>query len=71
MRLKTGLLTLLGLALSVGVGSVNAQEQALKVGDKAPDFTLTGTDDKTHSLKDYLGKKTIVIAWYPKALTGG
>jgi len=42
----------------------------LKVGDKAPDFTLPGTDGKTHKLSDYRGKE-VVIAWYPAAFTGG
>jgi peroxiredoxin Q/BCP len=43
----------------------------LKVGDKAPDFKLPGSDGKTHSLKEFAGKKAVVIAWYPKAFTGG
>ncbi|WP_444920381.1 peroxiredoxin [Microbulbifer sp. CnH-101-G] len=42
---------------------------ALEVGQKAPDFTLRGTDGKTHSLKDYVGKTAVVIAWYPRAFT--
>ena len=42
----------------------------LKVGDKAPDFTLPGTDGKTHMLSAYKGKE-VVIAWYPAAFTGG
>ena len=42
----------------------------LKVGDKAPDFALPGTDGKTHKLSDYKGK-TVVLAWFPKAFTGG
>ena len=42
---------------------------ALKVGDKAPDFTLVDTDKKEHTLKEFLGKKT-VIAFYPGAFTG-
>jgi peroxiredoxin len=42
---------------------------ALKVGDKAPDFTLHDTDRKERSLKEFLGKKT-VLAFYPGAFTG-
>ena len=44
---------------------------AIKVGDPAPDFTLTGSDGKTYSLADFRGKKPVVIAWFPKAFTAG
>ena len=42
----------------------------LKPGDKAPDFSLQGTDGKTYKLSDLAGK-TVVVAWFPKAFTGG
>ena len=42
----------------------------LKVGDQAPAFSLPGSDGKTHKLPDYKGK-TVVLAWFPKAFTGG
>jgi peroxiredoxin Q/BCP len=42
----------------------------LKVGDTAPDFALPGSDGKVHKLSDYKGK-TVVLAWFPKAFTGG
>ena len=42
----------------------------LKVGDMAPDFALPGSDGKVHKLSDYRGK-TVVLAWFPKAFTGG
>jgi hypothetical protein len=42
----------------------------LKVGDVAPDFALPGSDGKVHKLSDYRGKH-VVIAWFPKAFTGG
>ena len=42
-----------------------------KVGDAAPDFTLKGSDGKTYNLSDFKGKKAVVVAWYPKAFTGG
>lgn len=47
-----------------------AQPVALNVGDKAPDFTLPGTDGKSHSLSELKGK-TVILAWFPKAFTGG
>ncbi len=55
-------------ALSVTVSAVAAD---LSVGDPAPDFTLEGTDGKTHTLSDYKGKQAVVLAWYPKAYTSG
>lgn len=42
---------------------------ALKVGDKAPDFTMYDLDKKPRTLKEFLGKKT-VLAFYPGAFTG-
>ena len=42
----------------------------LKVGDVAPDFALPGSDGKIHKLSDYRGT-TVVLAWFPKAFTGG
>ena len=42
----------------------------LKPGDAAPGFTLPGSDGKTHQLSDYAGK-VVVVAWFPKAFTGG
>jgi peroxiredoxin Q/BCP len=42
----------------------------LKEGDVAPDFTLPGTDGKTHKLSDYKGK-AVVLAWFPAAFTSG
>ena len=43
----------------------------LKVGDKAPNFTLRATDGKTYSLSDFKGKKNVVLAIYVLAFTGG
>jgi len=50
--------------------AVPAFGEELKVGDKAPDFKMVGSDGKTYSLADLKGK-TVVLAWFPKAFTGG
>lgn len=69
-------ITMLGVAVSVLVAGLAAaaltQTPAveLKVGDMAPNFTLAGSDGKTHRLSDYKGK-AVVLAWFPKAFTGG
>ncbi len=42
---------------------------AVKVGEKAPDFTLVDTALKPRSLKEFLGKTTILV-FYPAAFTG-
>ncbi len=70
-------LSLMGLA-GVVLGCAVAFAQAppapaveLKVGDKAPNFKLQGSDGKTHSLADYAGKKVVAVAWFPAAFTQG
>ncbi len=39
---------------------LNTVGELPKVGDKAPDFTLTGSDLSDVSLSDYKGKKVIL-----------
>jgi peroxiredoxin Q/BCP len=60
---------LAGVALAALGANSNAAE--LKVGDLAPEFQMPGSDGKTYQLADFKGKKAFVIAWYPKAFTGG
>jgi len=43
----------------------------LKVGDAAPDFTLTDTEGNKVKLSDFKGKKNVVLAFYVLAFTGG
>jgi peroxiredoxin Q/BCP len=45
-------------------------KKALKLGMKAPDFTLEGSDGKTHTLSDYRGGK-VLLYFYPKDNTPG
>lgn len=42
-----------------------------KVGNMAPAFSLMNQDGKKVSLKEFKGKKTVVLYFYPKALTPG
>ena len=56
------------LVLAVAHAEDNA---VVKEGDKAPDFKLQGSDGKEYSLKQFAGKQAVVIAWFPKAFTGG
>jgi peroxiredoxin Q/BCP len=44
---------------------------ALKVGDKAPDFTLPGSDGKPVSLSKLLQRGPVILAFFPKAFTPG
>src|SRR5512136_313275 len=43
----------------------------LKTGDTAPDFSLTDERGFPVSLKDFFGKKTVVLYFYPKDFTSG
>ncbi len=45
--------------------------EPVKVGDKAPDFTLKSQTGQDVSLHDYIGKKPIVLYFYPKDFTSG
>jgi cytochrome oxidase Cu insertion factor (SCO1/SenC/PrrC family) len=49
----------------------SAPQTQLKVGDLAPDFTLTDTEGQTVRLSDFRGKKNVVLAFYVLAFTGG
>lgn len=64
------LLRAAALAGSVAFGAGGAYAQDLGQGDPAPAFELPGSDGRTHRLADYRGR-TVVLAWFPKAFTGG
>jgi peroxiredoxin Q/BCP len=59
------------MALFVVAMMISVARAELKVGDAAPDFSMQGTDGKTHKLSDYRGKQAVVLAWFPKAKTPG
>lgn len=43
----------------------------LKIGDPAPEFTLIDDQGLPVSLKNYLGKKVVVLYFYPRDFTSG
>ena len=63
---------LLTTVLFLGIISqLPAQQNTLKTGDKAPGFTALADDESTWNSDDFIGKKNIVIYFYPAAMTGG
>ena len=66
MRFVMSILMMAFMAISSAVAA-----DGIKVGDKAPDFQMKGSDGKTYSAKDFVGKQAVVIAWFPRAFTGG
>ena len=73
---RLNLRQLLATASAVMAGIANMamnrdSSVTLKVGDSAPDFSLSGSDGHVHSLHDAIGSHAVVLAWFPKAFTGG
>ena len=59
----------------MGAGALALQAQSgkthLKVGDMAPDVTLPSTKSKNPVSLSSLRGKTVVLAFFPAAFTGG
>ena len=76
-RWLPALRTLTATAAAVAAGIAHAvtdRMQArveLRTGDPAPDFALPGSDGRTYRLRDFIGRRPVVLAWFPKAFTGG
>ena len=73
LRLRSILTTV--TAIIVGVVNVITRRidspVELEPGDIAPEFVLPGSDGRTYRLSDFAGTRAVVIAWFPKAFTGG
>jgi thioredoxin-dependent peroxiredoxin len=74
MRLRV--LTETARAVATGVtnlalGRGGRSLSTLRTGDPAPDFTLPASDGREYTLSGFRGRKHVVIAWFPKAFTGG
>jgi peroxiredoxin Q/BCP len=76
-RMWLRLRSLVTTAAATAVGLVNVITRRvepsveLQPGDAAPDFILPGSDGRTYRLREFAGRRAVVIAWFPKAFTGG
>lgn len=62
----------LGFACCAGlIAQQPGDPQPLKIGDVAPNFTLSSTRGGKVTLADYKGKQPVVLAFFPAAFTGG
>jgi peroxiredoxin Q/BCP len=61
---------ILGMLLGFGI-SIFPQQDKLKEGTKAPDFTLEDAYGKEYTLSSYKDVSPVVVYFYPKANTSG
>jgi len=59
------------IGVTAGLFGLAQRTTPLKVGDPAPAFSLQGSDGNVYNLADFKGKSAVVLAWFPKAFTGG
>jgi peroxiredoxin Q/BCP len=62
--------TMAGLARA-GTQRSRAPRVRLNIGDVAPEFSLTASDGVVYRLSSFRGRQAVVLAWFPKAFTGG
>lgn len=67
---RASFLWAIGTALLAIVAFITEERQGLLgIGAKAPDFTATLSNGERISLSDFLGKKNVVLFFYPKDFT--
>jgi len=71
MQIRRWISIFMVVLVSVALLFFNAGDvMALKVGDKAPDFTLPSTTGEKISLSDFRGKKPVALFFYIFAFGG-
>lgn len=71
MKIKLKYSILVTISLMVLYSSSYAQEKDLSLGDKVDAFSATDDNGKTWKSKKLIGKKNLVVYFYPAAMTGG
>jgi cytochrome oxidase Cu insertion factor (SCO1/SenC/PrrC family) len=66
-------LTIAWIGVTLWLSAAWGQQTAAKLenGMLAPDFSVPDHNGNTVHLKDFLGKKAVLLAFYPKADTPG
>ena len=59
------------IILGVTLYASGQNQENLNVGDKAPLFKTVADNGAQWDLKNYMGKKNVVVYFYPAAMTGG
>jgi peroxiredoxin Q/BCP len=71
MRIVSGLLLAALVLGALAAASAAADKADVKVGDKAPTFQAAADDGKEWKSSDHVGKKVLVLYFYPADFTGG
>jgi peroxiredoxin Q/BCP len=70
--MRTWKVTCLAMTFAVlAWSSLRAADAGLKVGDAAPSFEAKDDQGQTWKSNDHVGKKVVVVYFFPAALTGG
>ena len=56
-------------AVDPQTADAQAVVRELKIGDPAPDFSLSGSDGNVYELRAYRDRQVVVLAWFAKAFT--
>ena len=76
LRARFRILSTTATAIATGLMTTMSRSEpaaavTLRPGDRAPEFALAGSDGRTYRLSDFVGRRPVVLAWFPKAFTGG
>ncbi|MFC2086936.1 peroxiredoxin [Bacteroidota bacterium] len=72
MKTKIMKFSIFSLLLSFFITTdIFSESNTLEVGAKVPDFKAKSDELKTWKSKDYIGKKNLIVYFYPAAFTGG
>ncbi|WP_435010760.1 hypothetical protein P12x_002038 [Tundrisphaera lichenicola] len=67
MSLRISQLTMMASVILATSGALAQEATGLKVGSKAPDFTLKDQEGKDRSLGEMLGKDKVALIFYRSA----